>query len=185
MSLPFSSKSLCCALFLAGCAATTSVADESPKVSPEIRRLLPDEFWLPDPEDRMKLGGSAVGSSGSPSAFFSAAVEAMDYGGASESEYMEMSWHPHLCVRTVGAAGLAKIGSPAGIVRLRALLASRESEHGMPCGCIPARIRESGIAWHFLTGTGYLCCRRQTPLLAEKENSGSSLRRSFAKSSTR
>jgi hypothetical protein len=143
-------------------------AEEAAKVKPEIRRLLPDDFWDSDPALRVHLGGDAVGGGGTPSAFYLAAVAALDKG-PDEAACMEMTRHPNMCVRVVGLAGLAQRGSPAGVARLRGLLTSREGETGMPGGCIPGKIRESAVAWHFLTDTGFLCSRRKTPLLSEKD----------------
>jgi formylglycine-generating enzyme required for sulfatase activity len=145
------------------------VTPEHGTVRPEVRRLLPDSFWSTDPLDRILPGGSAIGGAGAPSAFYTAAVEALDKGGVGEREFLELTRHPHFPVRIVGMAGLAREGSGFGIDRLKQLLSSREGEDGYPGGDGTARIYESAVAWHFLAETGYLCCRRTTPLLPEKE----------------
>lgn len=144
-------------------------ADPAGAPRPEVRRLLPEEFWSTDPLDRVIIGGDAVKSAGQPSPFYTAAVAALDNAGATEREFLEMTRHPHYPVRVVGMAGLAREGSSFGIDRLKQLLTSREGEDGYPGGCLSARIYESAVAWRFLAETRYLCCRRTTPLLPEKE----------------
>lgn len=136
---------------------------------PELRALLPDDFWESDPSLRIQMGGSAVGGAGTPSAFYLAARDALTKSGAPEKAWLELSFHPNLCVRVVGLAALAESGSPAAIPRLRELLTSREGETGMTVGCLSSKLFESLIAFQFLTNTEFLCLRRQTPLLPQKE----------------
>ncbi len=138
----------------------------SQEVSPRIRRLLPEIFWKGGEDGGLVLAGR---SSGGSTLFYSAAVEALDKGGAGNREFLAMSRHPSLAVRVVGMAGLAREGTEFGLKRLRELLASRESAPGLREDGREVTVYESAVAWHFLTGTGYLCCRRVTPLLEEKE----------------
>ncbi len=154
-----------CALsfpFAAGESPASRPANAGPVAKPDITRLLPGMFLEDHPAAPVVLGGRG-------SAFYAAAVEVLDKTGTGNLEFLEMSRHPSLYVRVAGMAGLAREGTAFGIKRLRELLASRESAPGLLEDGREVTIYESAIAWHFLTGTGYLCCRRTTPLLEEKE----------------
>ena len=161
---------LCLCAFVTGSGVFSLRAEEKVTVRPEVRKLLLEDYWELNPEYPVPLGGSEVGGAATPPAFHHDAMKALKDPDAEETEWMEMSRHPNLCVRLVGLAGLSGTGSPLAVARLKECLGSPDCQVGLPGGCLTGDIRESFAAWYFLTDTDYLCCPRKKPLLSKKES---------------